>query len=596
MAESTMLAAKKAKRSAPLSRVTAAERAKQFKTDFYADGGVLFCRFCEHSVDFTRVDTVKDHLKSKKHAAKKEARKAKNSSSDAPSTSRQMTLGTVVKSRDLRAEFVLDYVKMCTVSDIPLEKTEKMRPFLEKHCKQAGALPKVPTLRTTYVPKLFESHFSALKSLLRDDYVSITADETTDVRDHSILNVIASVRGKPFLIGVVKMDTCNHSTFSQAIIKSVSEVGIAFDHVICIVSDSAAYCKKAYRDVLSAVYPNSVHVLCTTHIVNLASEVFHHHTDFKHTSDLIAIKSSLFKKPGRKSRFLKFLADFIASSDVKLPPVPVSSRWNSWFQAASYHATRIHLYEGFYKAEKAQGMAVERIIELVTHKTIYPEISLQLYFIKENCQRLMMVLTSLEAKGPLACTVYNTLEDLRSYLRAGTIKTSFGEETDRLLEKLPMEKKRAQVKSFQVIFGLSLRKLEGHIDSHPAYPHYKALRVFDPRQLPTLSNDIGDYTAIKSLREPSPALLEEWLIYVQYRDVLPNPLVISEFWEGVRDRFPNLATIASHVIWMPVASVDVERSFSQYKHILNDRRESLTEENTKRMVMLYYNGDIEGHF
>ena len=30
--------------------------------------------------------------------------------------------------------------------------------------------------------------------------------------------------------------------------------------------------------------------------------------------------------------------------------------------------------------------------------------------------------------------------------------------------------------------------------------------------------------------------------------------------------------------------------------ILNDRRESLTEENTKRLVLLYYNGDIEGHF
>ena len=62
----------------------------------------------------------------------------------------------------------------------------------------------------------------------------------------------------------------------------------------------------------------------------------------------------------------------------------------------------------------------------------------------------------------------------------------------------------------------------------------------------------------------------------------------------VCDRFPNLATIASLMIWMPITSIDVERSFSQYKHILNDRRESLTEENTKRMVMLYYNGDIEG--
>ena len=75
MAESITPRAKKAKRSAPLTRVTAEERARQFKDDLYADGGVLFCRFCEHSIDFTPVDTVKDHLKSKKHSANREARK-----------------------------------------------------------------------------------------------------------------------------------------------------------------------------------------------------------------------------------------------------------------------------------------------------------------------------------------------------------------------------------------------------------------------------------------------------------------------------------------------------------------------------------------
>ena len=133
----------------------------------------------------------------------------------------------------------------------------------------------------------------------------------------------------------------------------------------------------------------------------------------------------------------------------------------------------------------------------------------------------MVVLTSLEVKGsPLACAVYNTLEDLRSYPRAGTIKTSFGEETDHLLNKLLIEKKRAHIKSFQAVFSLSLRKLEGHIDRHPAFPHYKAVRVLDPHQLPTLSHDIGNYTAIKSLINPSPVLLEEWQIYVQYHDVL----------------------------------------------------------------------------
>ena len=148
-----------------------------------------------------------------------------------------------------------------------------------------------------------------MKDILKGKQLSVTADETTDVRDHSILNVIATVDGRPYLVGVVKMGACNHSTFSQAIIKSVTDVGIAFDNVMAIVSDSAAYCKKAYRDILSVVFPKSTHVLCLAHIVNLAAEVFH----FKHTSDLISmIKSSLFKKPGRKSRHLAFLSDFIA--------------------------------------------------------------------------------------------------------------------------------------------------------------------------------------------------------------------------------------------------------------------------------------------
>ena len=111
------------------------------------------------------------------------------------------------------------------------------------------------------------------------------------------------------------------------------------------------YCKKAYRDVLSAIYPNSVHILCLAHIVNLAAEVFHCYKNFSHTANLILmVKSSLFIKPGRKSRLLKYMNDFISKEDVKLPPVPVSSRWNSWFEAAIYHATKIHLYEGFYKS------------------------------------------------------------------------------------------------------------------------------------------------------------------------------------------------------------------------------------------------------
>ena len=145
-------------------------------------------------------------------------------------------------------------------------------------------------------------------------------------------------------------------------------------------------------------------------------------------------------------------------------------------------------------------------------------------------------------------------------------------------------------------FRLSASKLEDHLGRHPTYAYYKAVRIFDPRQLPSLPRNVEDYSAIKALQEPSPELLEEWLIYTQFRDDLPSPLSIPNFWENMKFRFPNLSAIALDAIWMPVASVDIEHSFSQYKHILNDRRESLTEQNTKRLVMLYFNGDIEGRF
>ena len=65
-----------------------------------------------------------------------------------------------------------------------------------------------------------------------------------------------------------------------------------------------------------------------------------------------------------KNHFIQFLTDFIASADVKLPPVSISSRWNSWFEAASYHATRIHLYEGFFKAKKHREWQLKKSLSL----------------------------------------------------------------------------------------------------------------------------------------------------------------------------------------------------------------------------------------
>ena len=166
-------------------RVTAEEQVKQFPEDLYSDDGILFCKFCDHSVDYVGIDTIKDHMKSKKHTQRKDQKEAGSSAT----THQQVTL---TRSRDLREEFVIDFLKMATMADIPVDKVEKMKPLLLNYSKQAGTLPMAATLRSTYIPRLFDQHFSALKQLLLESTptpIHITADETTDCRDHSILNV-----------------------------------------------------------------------------------------------------------------------------------------------------------------------------------------------------------------------------------------------------------------------------------------------------------------------------------------------------------------------------------------------------------------------
>ena len=64
----------------------------------------------------------------------------------------------------------------------------------------------------------------------------------------------------------------------------------------------------------------------------------------------------------------------------------------------------------------------------------------------------------------------------------------------------------------------------------------------------------------------------------------------------MHDRLPLLSSIARDAMWMPVTSVEGERSFSHYNHLHNDRRETLTEQNSKRLKMQYCNGDVEEEF
>ena len=82
-------------------KICAKAKVEQFPYDFYAEENMLFCKLYLHSVDIFSVDTIKDHIKSKNPVGKKSSTKS--------SQLKQKTITTLLKSKEVREDFVLDF-------------------------------------------------------------------------------------------------------------------------------------------------------------------------------------------------------------------------------------------------------------------------------------------------------------------------------------------------------------------------------------------------------------------------------------------------------------------------------------------------------
>ena len=144
-----------------------------------------------------------------------------------------------------------------------------MLPFFKKHLREGGAIPKAPTLRQVYLPNIFESHFSSLKLLFDSKPVSIIMDESLDDCAHSVVNTIFVYHNYTKLVSVDFLDKVNNSTIGQTLFYILAKYNIPFDKPIVFLSDSAAYMKKSFHEVLHPVMRQLIHVPCCAHIMNL---------------------------------------------------------------------------------------------------------------------------------------------------------------------------------------------------------------------------------------------------------------------------------------------------------------------------------------
>lgn len=351
----------------------ASSRVREFgSANFHASDGLLFCTPCNKAISHVRRSTITDHLKSARHLQLSKPRDRDHDSSPAK---RQRTIPSSfereLKATEQRENLCQDFVKALVASNIPIEKADHpaFREFLAKHVNGGGAIPGADQLRNKYLPKIFEEHNSKLHATFsKESFIAIIVDETCDFENRPLLNILFQRLQSiddvcdtlldlppPAIVNSVYLEKANNATVSEAVIQCCADYQIDFSKVLLFVSDSASYMVKAWESILSAVFRNCVHLHCLAHVAALAGNSWR--LCFKDVDKLVSLMKSIFSKaPSRRNRFLRFLRSR-GVEEPTLPPQPVITRWNTWFEAVKYHAMYIQYYSDFIEMERADEIS-----------------------------------------------------------------------------------------------------------------------------------------------------------------------------------------------------------------------------------------------
>ena len=208
------------------STLSAKERANlpENQADFYADGGILFCKSCSTPVEFSRQSNLAQHISSQGH--KKRA--------ILPPAKKQKTLTTtfpVPNSAKLaKLSFITDYHRMLIATNTPFNTVNNplTQKIFQSHVKSGGALPCSQQLYP-FVHDIHTVEKESLQSKIQDCQIVIIFDETVDNFGHKVCSVMFSLitkLNKPCIFSYVasvyfEKAALNYNRVAQLVLKTV---------------------------------------------------------------------------------------------------------------------------------------------------------------------------------------------------------------------------------------------------------------------------------------------------------------------------------------------------------------------------------------
>ena len=380
------------------TKATASTRILEFsKAPFHVTGNSLFCTPCSMSLDYTRKSSIERHLESQLH------REKTTTGQDEPAAKKQRTLDDPFLSTQSQSgehKVTENLVKAFVGMNIPLSLLDHplFRDFLSDHVNGGSSVPTSSWIRRDVIPKLFDGEKSRIKECLREVSVALIVDETTDAENRSILNILVKPLvpdSKAAIASVDFLNQANANEVAQKIQKVLFEYDVVYTQVRALVTDNAAYMKKCFK-ILSGLYVNMMHVTCWSHILSLVGNCWRDR--LVSVDRFVACTKALFvKSPCRRRNWRALLQS--KDSEVKSFPIPIITRWNSWFQSVKFIDQYFDEILEFIDMEFQEGTRTAKLEEM---KKIALDEKLRpaIHFVGMNCSRIQRDLVSMETACP----------------------------------------------------------------------------------------------------------------------------------------------------------------------------------------------------
>lgn len=161
--------------------------------------------------------------------------------------------------------------------------------------------------------------------------------------------------------------------------------------------------------------------------------------------------------------------------------------------------------------------------------------------------------------------------------------------------------------SVTVAIDAAKTKLDKYLSpiGQPGLNFIKLVRIFDPmkaRYLNLTINDLKSLPRISSISNDQEKFMDLKFEYQSYindlkrEPLLERPESLFVFWSENHEKYPILSKIALCYLSIPISSAQVERSFSILKKIITPERQSLTVQNLKILVFLYFNNFLPENY